>query len=88
MATSEDDIFTRPRPPRPTAAAPARQPQSATEAESRFWARYGERLLADVLGQPVSKPTTIEGWIAFAEVVRDLLDAHDRARVILNPPKS
>ncbi len=59
--------------------APAHQPpRDAAEAERRFFARYGDTIggssWAEVQGYlriRSPKPTTIEGWIAVAEEVRD-----------------
>lgn len=63
-------------PPEP-AAHPA-PPRDATEAEQRFYARYarviGGTTWADVqryLKSRAPRPTTVEGWIAVAEAVRD-----------------
>jgi predicted kinase len=57
------------------AAAPPRDP---AEAERRFFARYSETVGGEnwgavqrYLGSRAPKPTTIEGWIAAAEAVRD-----------------
>jgi hypothetical protein len=57
------------------AAAPPRDP---AEAEQRFFARYGEVVGGEnwaavqrYLGSRAPKPTTVEGWIAAAEAVRD-----------------
>jgi hypothetical protein len=57
------------------APAPPRDP---AEAERRFFARYGEVVGGEswaavqrYLGSRAPKPTTVEGWIAAAEAVRD-----------------
>lgn len=57
--------------------APA-PPRDAAEAEQRFFTRYGEIIGGDswanvqsYLRSRAPKPTTIEGWIAAAEAVRD-----------------
>jgi hypothetical protein len=57
------------------AATPPRDP---AEAEQRFFARYGEVIGGEnwsavqrYLGSRAPKPTTVEGWIAAAEAVRD-----------------
>jgi len=65
----------------PAAAASATAPQpprDAAEAEQRFFTRYGEIIGGDswanvqsYLRSRAPKPTTIEGWIATAEAVRD-----------------
>jgi len=51
--------------------------QDATEAERRFYVRYGwqlvERLLGDTGPATPTKPTTIDEWISVAERVRDVL---------------
>jgi predicted kinase len=68
--------------PEPAPAAPAVQgahpPRDAAEAERRFFARYsstvgGESWTAvqGYLQTRSSKPTTVEGWIAVAEEVRE-----------------
>ena len=63
--------------PAPAAAAP-HPPRDAAEAEQRFFTRYGEIIGGDswdnvqsYLRSRAPKPTTIEGWIATAEAVRD-----------------
>ena len=64
------------------AAAPANQPpappRDPAEAEQRFFTRYGEIVGGDswaavqsYLRSRAPKPTTVEGWIAAAEAVRD-----------------
>ncbi|MGQ9550732.1 MAG: AAA family ATPase [Roseiflexus sp.] len=60
-------------------------PRDATEAEQRFFARYarviGGTTWADVqryLKSRAPRPTTVEGWIAVAEAVRD----HARAEEV------
>ena len=63
------------------AAAPVaapHPPRDAAEAEQRFFTRYGEIIGGDswdnvqsYLRSRAPKPTTIEGWIATAEAVRD-----------------
>ncbi len=65
-------------PAQPAAAAPATPPRDAAEAEQRFFTRYGESLGGDnwanvqsYLRSRAPKPTTVEGWIAAAEAVRD-----------------
>jgi hypothetical protein len=57
--------------------APA-PPRDAAEAEQRFFTRYGEIIGGDswanvqsYLRSRAPKPTTVEGWIAAAEAVRD-----------------
>jgi AAA domain len=67
---------TAPHPaPAPSPTAPPRDP---AEAEQRFFTRYGEIIGGDswdnvqsYLRSRAPKPTTIEGWIATAEAVRD-----------------
>ncbi len=53
-------------------------PRDPVEAERRFFSRYGEIIGGDnwnavqrYLRSRAPKPTTIEGWIAAAEAVRD-----------------
>lgn len=52
-------------------------PATAAEAERRFFDRYGGSAgstwaaVQGFIGSNASKPTTIEGWIAVAESVRD-----------------
>jgi predicted kinase len=53
-------------------------PRNPAEAEQRFFARYGEVVGGEnwaavqrYLGNRAPKPTTVEGWIAAAEAVRD-----------------
>jgi hypothetical protein len=68
-----------PAPPEPTASAPgSTPPRDATEAERRFYARYGRVIdgstWADVrryLDNDAPQPTTVEEWISIAEAVRD-----------------
>jgi hypothetical protein len=65
--------------PAPAASVAAPQPpRDAAEAEQRFFTRYGEIIGGDswdnvqsYLRSRAPKPTTIEGWIATAEAVRD-----------------
>ncbi len=68
--------------PTPAAAAPAsaapQPPRDAAEAEQRFFTRYGEIIggeswdnVQSYLRSRAPKPTTVEGWIATAEAVRD-----------------
>jgi len=68
--------------PAPAAAAVSgaapHPPRDAAEAEQRFFTRYGEIIGGDswdnvqsYLRSRAPKPTTIEGWIATAEAVRD-----------------
>lgn len=53
-------------------------PRDSAEAERRFFARYGDVVggeswgeVQHYLGNRAPKPTTVEGWIRVAEVVRD-----------------
>jgi hypothetical protein len=71
-ADDEEDVAEAPA---PTATQPPRDP---AEAEQRFFARYGEIIGGDnwtevqsYLRSRAPKPTTVEGWIAAAEAVRD-----------------
>ena len=73
---AEDDIeFAAPV---PAATAPASPPRDPDEAEQRFFTRYSEIVGGDswpavqsYLRSRAPKPTTVEGWIAAAEAVRD-----------------
>src|SRR5262245_41273243 len=54
------------------------RPKTAQEAETRFFARYGEivggedwKAVQTYLGSRTPKPTTVEGWFNAAEAVRD-----------------
>ena len=58
--------------------APSAPPRDPVEAEQRFFTRYGEIVGGDswpavqsYLRSRAPKPTTVEGWIAAAEAVRD-----------------
>ncbi|MBK9940829.1 MAG: AAA family ATPase [Kouleothrix sp.] len=60
------------------AATTVQPPRDPAEAEQRFFTRYGEVIGGDSWGAVQSylrsrapKPTTVEGWIAAAEAVRD-----------------
>jgi hypothetical protein len=53
-------------------------PATAAEAEQRFFARYAETIggqdwkaVQSFLRRRTAKPTTVEGWIATAEAIRD-----------------
>lgn len=66
------------RAPEQRAAANGHTPRNTTEAERRFFGRYGETIngsdwaaVQRYLSSRAPKPTTIEGWIAAAEAVRD-----------------
>lgn len=54
-------------------------PATASEAEQRFFKRYGEQTgttwasVQGFLGKSVNKPTTVDGWIQIAEQVRDAI---------------
>lgn len=59
-------------------AAPGGPPRDASEAEQRFYARYGETVggstwqaVQRYLGHLLPRPTSVEEWIAVAEEVRD-----------------
>jgi hypothetical protein len=65
-------------PPAPEPKIATFQPNDTTEAETRFYARYAETIngkdwaaVQRYLTSRAPKPTTIEGWIAAAEAVRD-----------------
>jgi hypothetical protein len=73
-----DDLEFASAPAQPVASAPATPPRDAAEAEQRFFTRYGEIIGGDnwanvqsYLRSRAPKPTTVEGWIAAAEAVRD-----------------
>jgi hypothetical protein len=58
--------------------APHAPPRDPAEAEERFFARYGDTVgganwsaVQQFLRSRAPKPTTVEGWIAAAEAVRD-----------------
>lgn len=66
--------------PAPVAAQPAGNtpPRDPAEAEQRFFARYGEVIggtswqeVQRYLDSTVARPTSVEGWISLAELVRD-----------------
>jgi predicted kinase len=72
-----DDVEFAPAPAEANGRAPA-PPRDAAEAEQRFFMRYGEIVggsdwasVQSFLRSRAPKPTTIEGWIAAAEAVRD-----------------
>jgi predicted kinase len=77
-AQEDDEIdFSAAPAPAPAAQAPA-PPRDPAEAEQRFFTRYGEIIGGDswpavqgYLRSRAPKPTTVEGWIAAAEAVRD-----------------
>lgn len=59
-------------------SGPAGPPRDAAEAEQRFFARYGDSVggttwqsVQRYLGHLLPRPTSVEGWIAVAEEVRD-----------------
>jgi hypothetical protein len=79
-AADEEPEEAPPAPAAPVAAPVAAHPSGMTlaDAEQRFFARYGETVGGDTwqgvqryLGHLLPKPTTVEGWIAIAEEVRD-----------------
>jgi hypothetical protein len=58
-------------------------PKTAQDAEQRFYAKFSETVggqewssVQRYLGSRAPRPTTIEGWIAAAEAVRDQTKAH------------
>lgn len=64
--------------PRANGAAHGNPPRDAAEAEQRFFARYSEvvggttwQAVQRYLGHLLARPTSVEGWIAVAEEVRD-----------------
>lgn len=68
-----------PVPSEPIAPTPANMPpRDCTEAEQRFYARYGKVIDGDTwahvqryMGNAAPLPTTVEEWISVAETVRD-----------------
>jgi hypothetical protein len=75
--SAADDTEYAAAPAETNGRAPA-PPRDAAEAEQRFFTRYGEIIGGDswpdvqsYLRNRAPKPTTIEGWIAAAEAVRD-----------------
>ena len=78
MEESADEREIAPSPTQHVAPSPAAPPRDAAEAEQRFFTRYGEIIGGDswdnvqsYLRSRAPKPTTVEGWIAAAEAVRD-----------------
>ena len=76
-AEQDDEAPARARASACRSAAP-QPPRDPAEAEQRFFTRYGEIIGGDswdnvqsYLRSRAPKPTTIEGWIATAEAVRD-----------------
>jgi hypothetical protein len=74
----EDDVAFAPAPTPAPAPSPTAPPRDPAEAEQRFFTRYGEIIGGDswdnvqsYLRSRAPKPTTVEGWIAAAEAVRD-----------------
>jgi hypothetical protein len=74
----QEDIDFASAPAAATSATAPQPPRDAAEAEQRFFTRYGEIIGGDswanvqsYLRSRAPKPTTIEGWIATAEAVRD-----------------
>jgi hypothetical protein len=64
--------------PAPPSNGQAQPPRNPAEAEQRFFTRYGEVVGGDTwsavqsyLKSRAPRPTTVEGWIAVAEAVRD-----------------
>ncbi len=80
-AASAEEESTEQTPPEasiPTTPPVANPPKDPAEAERRFYARYGEIIGGDnwkavqrYLGSLQPSPTTVEGWIAIAEAVRE-----------------
>jgi hypothetical protein len=78
--SQEDDEAEAPAPaPAPAATSSgAHPPRDAAEAEQRFFTRYADIIGGDswdnvqsYLRSRAPKPTTVDGWIAAAEAVRD-----------------
>jgi len=59
---------------------PAQPPATCTEAEDRFFARYGMALVAALIG-PAKKPQTIEQWYDLALRTREALAEDTRERL-------
>jgi len=75
---AEDDDIGFAEAPAPAPAAAVSAPRDPAEAEQRFFTRYAEIIGGDswpavqgYLRSRAPKPTTVEGWIAAAEAVRD-----------------
>src|SRR5690606_32086702 len=75
--TEADAEAPQPAPAR-SAASTHQPPRDPAEAEQRFFARYSEVIGGDnwaavqrFLQSRAPRPTTVEGWIAAAEAVRD-----------------
>lgn len=77
-APAETPDTDTPAPAEPAPAPAPNAPKDPAEAERRFFARYGEiiggadwKAVQRYLGKTQPRPTTVEGWIAAAEAVRD-----------------
>jgi hypothetical protein len=78
-AAAQEDEDEAPAPaPAPAASSAPHPPRDAAEAEQRFFTRYAEIIGGDswdnvqsYLRSRAPKPTTVDGWIAAAEAVRD-----------------
>ena len=75
-----------PRTPTPRTDAPTRMPppRNAEDARQRFYVRYGWPLIVAAIGREAAgamQPTTVEGWIALAEQVRDYLNLSPSVRL-------
>jgi hypothetical protein len=62
-------------------AAPNSPPQTAQEAQTRFYTRYGPRLIQALLGlaEP-PQPQTVDQWLRLAHATRDVLKAREAAQ--------
>jgi hypothetical protein len=62
-------------------AAPSAAPATPQEAQTRFYARYGPRLIQALLGlaEP-PQPQTVDQWVRLAEGVRAVLKAREAAQ--------
>jgi hypothetical protein len=66
---------------------PSQPPRDSSEAEQRFFARYAETVGGTTWGavqrfleSRAPRPTTVEGWIAIAELIRDQTRRESPAR--------
>ncbi|MBK9712589.1 MAG: AAA family ATPase [Kouleothrix sp.] len=78
LVEEEPEQIEASRPPASAATTAATPPRDPVEAEQRFFTRYSEIVGGDswtavqgYLRSRAPKPTTVEGWIAAAEAVRD-----------------
>jgi predicted kinase len=77
VAETRDEYPAETAPPAPTSSN-SQPPRDPAEAEKRFFTRYGDIVGGETwtavqhyLQSRAPRPTTVEGWIAVAEAVRD-----------------